>query len=539
MKKLALPTNSQLKWHEAEIGMFYHWKTTKDTTIDVSGLADYHAPLDTIDPDEFDAENWLQAAKNFGAKYAIIVAKHFSGFCLWPTSTGDYSVKNIKWKDGKGDMVKEFFAACKKFDIKPAVYCSPADRYHGATVGGVCSTPQQQEKYDKVFHTQLCELLDNYGEAFELWLDGHTQIDMSDITAKHSDMQILNSQYATIRWSGNEAGTVVYPCWNSVKTSDFKEAIVCTNRHGSPDGDRWMPVEADTPARNSWFYLEDNEDSLHSLEEMLGMYYQSQGNGAGFLMNCNPTPGGKVPDKDMLRYKEFGDEVNRRFGKGREIAEVSFDGSEHIINFEKPTKIDHIILQEDIAFGERVRNYEIEILVGSEWRLLCAGSAIGYKRIEHFNSVEADSVKVVITKFADIPKMKSVRVFFTNVEPRNYLKIEKGDNVVGGWIGMEDYPYTPTKEQTYDITSVCDAATEYGVRFVQTALNSETLMDDLKISDFELICDGMSRSDYCKRINDMEFEFTLPGIFANVSIFARFNYHGYACGEGNVIVYKL
>jgi hypothetical protein len=77
------------------------------------------------------------------------------------------------------------------------------------------------------------------------------------------------------------------------------------------------------------------------------------------------------------------------------------------------------------------------------------------------------------------------------------------------------------------------------VKFVQTAIDSETLMDDLKISDFELICDGVSRSDYCKRINDMEFEFTLPGIFANVSIFARFNYHGYACGEGNVIVYKL
>ena len=83
-----------------------------------------------ITPKNLDVDQWLRSAKEMGAKYAILVANHCTGFSLWPTAENDYSVKSLKWKDGKGDVCRDFIEACKKYDIKPGFYYSPGrDRY--------------------------------------------------------------------------------------------------------------------------------------------------------------------------------------------------------------------------------------------------------------------------------------------------------------------------------------------------------------------------------------------------------------------------
>ncbi|WME24715.2 alpha-L-fucosidase [Brachybacterium sp. GU-2] len=42
-----------------------------------------------------------------GARYVVPTAKHHDGFCLWPTSTTDYSVSSSPWRGGDGDLVAE------------------------------------------------------------------------------------------------------------------------------------------------------------------------------------------------------------------------------------------------------------------------------------------------------------------------------------------------------------------------------------------------------------------------------------------------
>ena len=123
---------------------------------------------------KLDVNQWCEAAKSWGAKEILFVAKHTGGFCWWQTETSDYSVKNIAWKDGEGDLVDEVAAACKRHGLKLGMYIYPGDDQWGARIGsgGRTSDPAKQEAYNKVLQTQWTEVLSRHSDIIiELWFD--------------------------------------------------------------------------------------------------------------------------------------------------------------------------------------------------------------------------------------------------------------------------------------------------------------------------------------------------------------------------------
>lgn len=400
-RRIAIPTKVQYKWHDMEIGTFIHfapntWQDSEGDTL--------KTPLSELNPERLDTDQWARAAKAMGAKYLVFVAKHQGGFCWWQTDTTDYSVKNTPWKGGKGDAMKDVSASCKKHGLGLGVYLSPRDDYHGANVGGRAKDPAKQADYERLYRRQLTELLSNYGDMMEVWFDGSLVFDVGDILEKHApNAVIFQGPQATIRWVGNEDGYAPYPAWNSVR-SGAKKWGDYTAADGDPDGDRWLPNECDARIRNTWFWRTDNEKTLKSLDALMEMYYRSVGHGGVFLLNHTPDPTGLIPEADYKRGEEMGNEIKRLFSSP--LATKQGARTDETLLLRGKTPIGHIVLMEEIARGERIRRYALEVRAEGHWQTIAEGTAIGHKRIHRFDNLEADAIRLRLVETLSDPMVR-------------------------------------------------------------------------------------------------------------------------------------
>jgi alpha-L-fucosidase len=404
--KLAKPTPEQAAWQDMEIEMFLCLDpcTWQDREYD-----DHSTPLEHINPTALDTGQWAKVARSMEAKQILFVAKHTGGFCWWQTDTSGYGIKDTPWRGGKGDVVKDLAASCSKYGLKLGIYLSPRDDVFGAGGGGKCKTDESQARYSKVYRQQLTELLTRYGEVSEVWFDGSIVIEVGDILEKHaSKAMVFQGPHATIRWVGNEDGVAPYPAWNAVSRADARSGVAMA-RHGKPDGDVWLPNECDARIRSTWFWNSKNAHTLKSVDQLMEMYYRSVGHGCVLLLNHTPGTTGLIPDADFKRGAEFGTEINRRFG--RSIAETRGQGNLVELKLPELAAIDHVITMEEILQGERVREYVIEGLTGGRWVRLCAGTAIGHKRIDRFEPAMVSKIRFRCLKAAATPLIRKLAVY--------------------------------------------------------------------------------------------------------------------------------
>jgi alpha-L-fucosidase len=163
-----VPNDNQVRWQEMEYYAFIHFSTNTFTNQEWG----YGAPEDAMlfNPTKLDCDQWARVCKDAGMKGIIITAKHHSGFCLWPTETTDYSVKNSPWKNGKGDIIGDLAKACRKYGLKLGIYISPWDRNNPSY--GLLDPDGSAPYVKNVFRKQIEECLTNYGDIFEIWFDG-------------------------------------------------------------------------------------------------------------------------------------------------------------------------------------------------------------------------------------------------------------------------------------------------------------------------------------------------------------------------------
>lgn len=425
---LSNPLPRQLDWQDCELGVIYHF----DLTVYADGGWPGHVkkPLDPnlYNPTKLDTDQWLEAAKAMGARYAIFTATHFNGFLQWQSDLYPYGVKQSNWRNGKGDVVKDFIDSCHRYELKPGLYLSchrntywNVDRHR--VNWGKGDNQNAQERFNLICERMVEELCSRYGKLFQIWFDAGVKTpdeggpDVLPIVDKYQpDMVFYHStQRAEHRWIGNEKGIAGYPCWATIPSSQAQgRAHGQTEKdvlfHGDADGRIWSPGMCDTTLRDhDWFWKPDREARIEPLSTMIDWYYKSVGRNCNLLIGLTPDRDGLLPEPDFNRLVEFGGEIQRRFGEL--LAETEGEGEVVELTLKSPTMIDHVIIMEDIFYGERVREYLIEGLVpGNGWQELCNGISIGHKRIHRFDAIEVAKVRFRATKFVAKPKIRKLIV---------------------------------------------------------------------------------------------------------------------------------
>ncbi|WP_168120255.1 alpha-L-fucosidase [Paenibacillus sp. HB172176] len=409
MKELALPSASQRRWQDMELGMFCHFGMN---TFTGKEWGEGTEPASCFNPTAFDADQWARIAKRAGFSYLILTAKHHDGFCLWPTATTDYSVRSSPWRGGQGDVVGETARACEAYGIGFGVYLSPWDRHEPCY--------SEQEAYDHFYAEQLTELLTGYGPLVEVWFDGAGSEGrtydwkrmMSLVERYQPDAMRFNMGIPTIRWVGNEDGIAPYPCWNtaeSARVSLFTKNMLTW----LPETPRWVPAECDVPIREqSWFWRPNEEEKLLSHERLIEIYYGSVGRGCNLLLNLAPDARGLIPEADAGAAIRMMDDIRNRFEAPLET--IAGGGDAMTMTFARATRVDHVVLMEDIAYGERIRSYALEAeTADGGWMELLRGSAVGHKKIDRFEPVETSALRLRILKREAEPHIRLFSAYCT------------------------------------------------------------------------------------------------------------------------------
>jgi alpha-L-fucosidase len=411
MIQLPTPSPRQLAWHQLETYAFVHFGPNTFT-----GEEWGHGNEDpgVFNPTKLDCQQWAKTFKAGGMKGVIITAKHHDGFALWPSKFSTHTVAQSKWRDGKGDVLRELSQACRAEGLKFGVYLSPWDRNHPSY-----GTPE----YNQVFASMLKEVLTGYGLVFEVWFDGANgegpngkkqvydwPLFVKTVRECQPNAVIFSDGGPDIRWVGNEQGYAGETNWATLEegiepgTSRSGELT-----EGHIDGSLWLPAECDVSIRPGWFWRASEDSKVKTVDQLMDIYYGSVGRGGSLLLNVPPNSDGLISDVDARRLVEFREARERAFARPVNAKQV-----QHALLFEHPSPIGMVVLREQIEHGQRIRRFHVEAETPSGWKEVARGTTIGPKRILRFEPIEATGLRLVIEAAKAEPLIKEIAAYEPN-----------------------------------------------------------------------------------------------------------------------------
>ncbi len=415
----------KLEFLDWEFGVFFHFGIRSF----FPGHKDWDGkemPMEAFNPTELDCENWLKTAKAGGATYAILTCKHHDGFALWPTKYSEYSVAGSRWKDGKGDVVREFVDACRKVGLKVGLYYSPAQW------GKYAISFKNAEEYDGYFINQIRELLTGYGKIDYLWFDGcgseGHEYDKARIVKAINEYQpdiltFCDPEWSPgVRWIGNEDG---YASLNNplvVSSTDFSELSTEEQKLSSA---MFLPAECDCKIRNTWF-CDENEETLKSVDELFGMYEMSVGHGSNFLLNIGPDRRGLLPEEDTERFLALGERIRASYGQPLDFSAPIKEGDTYTVNHEEMNEpsweipaeknlSNTIVISEDLTQGQRITSFSVYAYLPRFKKKkiqVFEGKTVGHKVICKFSPIRATKYEVVINASNGEHRIKDIKAFY-------------------------------------------------------------------------------------------------------------------------------
>lgn len=304
---------------EASLGLFMHWgihsvvgaQPSWDMITGyryggrVAPPERYYALAERFNPQQYDPNKFLKAAKEAGFTYAVLTTRHHDGYALWPSK---YGIGTKQYMNGR-DLLKDYVEACRANGLKVGFYYSPRDwHYPGlmhprefdvATrdslppITDSIANRKAFEQFLGYVMAQLEELLTDYGKIDLLWFDGmswrgESEMYTEQIYAWVRSLQpdiVINDRWSNIINPEHQGGS-------GISFGDFNTQFECTLPTHIPS-QWWDHCDIWTDGETSgWGY--DPKGRFRPVSWFLRHLATTRSMGGNFLINAGPNPNGDM-----------------------------------------------------------------------------------------------------------------------------------------------------------------------------------------------------------------------------------------------------
>lgn len=511
MSARVLPHPRQRLWWEDEfLGFIHYGPNTYAGSEWGTGFED--AAL--FHPVNLDTDQWCELMKAAGIRRVIMVVKHHEGYSLWQTRYSDHSVASSGWKNGQGDVLQELARSCKKYGLRLGIYLSPADLYQIERSGGYYGNDSgfterviprpvpdrpfgdgrtftyELDDYNEYFMNQLFELLTEYGPIHEVWFDGANPKPGTGQTYRREAWFDMIRQLAPdavifggpdVRWAGNEAGLTREAEYSVVpmpRVSVMEDNIAGRDRiTGETVRFEYFPAETNTSIRHGWFWRNDYEQQVRSVDNVFDIYERSVGGNSVFLLNIPPNTDGRLSPRDAGVLVELGRLIDEVYGRdlldgaqsqAREVLDDQMDtwwqapAKQASIEVTLPgvQTVNRFMIREAIFHrGERIEEHSLEARVDGVWTPVAEGKTVGNRSILRFPAVQADAFRLHIRQARLAPAISHLSAHYYDEPPKavvisrdekGLVNIKEGFSFYWRRLEVSDLPQAQTIYYTLD-----------------------------------------------------------------------------------------
>ncbi|SUJ19831.1 Alpha-L-fucosidase [Sphingobacterium spiritivorum] len=470
-----VPTASQYQALGHEFIAFIHFGPNTFTRMEWgNGMED----PSIFDLKNLDTDQWCASMKAAGMKMVILTVKHHDGFVLWQSRYTGHGIMSTSFRDGKGDVLKDLSASCRKYGLKLGVYLSPADLYQIENPEGLYGNQSAYSKrtiprdipgrpfknktkfqfevddYNEYFLNQLFELLTEYGPIHEVWFDGAHPKTKGGQKYNYAAWRELIKKLAPeavifgkedIRWCGNESGNTRSTEWNVIPyesdpagLSNFpdltKEDLGSRAQLLKSNFLHYQQAETNTSIREGWFYRDDTHQKVRNADDVFDIYERSAGGNSTFLLNIPPNREGKFSAEDVSVLQEVGKRIRDTYGtnllKNAKGPKETLDEDpttftllkentgELIFTTPTPITVNCFVIQEAVRTnGERIESHALDIWSEGQWKEIAKATNVGYKRILRFPEVQSDRFRLRILESRYLPAISSIGAYYSPTRP--------------------------------------------------------------------------------------------------------------------------
>ncbi|MBN1362750.1 MAG: alpha-L-fucosidase [Sedimentisphaerales bacterium] len=302
-------------WRDLKYGIFIHFGLS---TFVGNDMANGDDRASAYAPARLDVEQWVRTARDAGMRYAVLTAKHVSGFCLWDSKVSwkgteyDYDVAA---SSDKTDVIAEFVAACHKYGLWPGIYyCTMDLRNSIREITWNPKLPALSPEYFTLMKDHLRELHTAHPDIAIQWLDIPRHLTYEQRAELYDLVRSLNPDCVIMFNYGTESRDIKGPftiekAFNVTWPTDVLNSEITPLKEPFQMRQEFqgktyeLGYEHCVSIVQRWFWKKD--ESLKPVEELAATYREVMRLNGNLLLNVPPDTTGQIPAVTAARLKEL------------------------------------------------------------------------------------------------------------------------------------------------------------------------------------------------------------------------------------------